>query len=244
MMNSSRLVKLLLSAWLCALCSPGRAAETATEYKLLLAPASWRAAAAAYKLNAPDKERDIYFYDTQDLALYARGLVLRARAGKKKGDTTVKFRPPQGPVPADVSAQDGFKCENDATLSGATKSCSLTAPREPADIAAVAAGDRKPRHLFTGTQRAWAGEIWEGLRPLGPIKSFSWEVPHPALDALAFERWDLPGGPSYYEVSFRASSGGEAGLSLLLKELAQLGIKPAARQSSKTLAAMEFFSRP
>ena len=98
----------------------------------------------------------------------------------------------------------------------------------------MASGERKPRQLFTGAQRGWAGEIWDGLEPLGPIKSSSWEAAHPVLQTLSFERWDLPGGPSFYEISFRAESGGDAGLSLLLGELARLGIKPAAEQSSKT----------
>jgi hypothetical protein len=170
--------------------------------------------------------------------------VLRARAGGNKGDTTVKYRPWHGPVPEGLYAYEGFKCETDATAEGAVFSCSLTAPRDPQAIAAVASGERKPRHLFTDAQRSWTGDnMWEGVRPLGPIRSESWKTQHPRLGELAFERWQLPGGPSYCELSFRAGADGPAGFAALRKELAQLGIRQAAQQGAKTRAAMQFFAR-
>jgi hypothetical protein len=231
-----------LLLWLLLPAAPA-AAGIKTEYKVLIEPSSWAAAAAAYGLAGPDKERNIYFFDTPNLDLYAQGLVLRARAGKKKADITVKYRPPAGAIPAQVSARPGFKCENDASATGSVYSCSLSESAEPAAVAAAAAG-ANPRGLYSAEQRLWAGERpWEALKALGPIRSTSWETAHPALGELSFERWDLPGGPSFLEASFRADEDGGAGLASLVSEFRARGIAPAAAQMQKTRAAMTFFAR-
>lgn len=214
------------------------------EYKALVDAGSWPAVIKAYGLARPGKEIKIYFYDTPELALYRRGLVLRARTGKKRGDSTVKMRPAPEVVPASVSSDRGFKCEYDSAPGGAVYSCSLTAKLENRKIAAAAAGGAAAGKLFSGPQRSWAGVAdWEKVRALGPVKSSSWEAAGQGIKKLSFERWDMPGGPSFFEVSFRAPGRAEAdeGIKALRSELERLGVKLAEEQSSKTYAAMAFF---
>ncbi len=217
-----------------------------TEYKVLADASSWAAALKSYGLGPDEKEREIYFYDTPSLALYKRGLVLRSRAGKKKADSTVKMRPAPSYIPAAVSSDGGFKCEYDRTPLNSVYSCSLTGDEPVGDAAAVASGTAKPKKLFNGLQESWAGDVWTGLVSLGPVRSYSWEVSHPVFGTLAFERWDLAGGPSFFEISFRVNAGAdgtEAKIQALHRELAVRGIKLAGDQSSKTAAAMSFFSK-
>jgi hypothetical protein len=228
---------------------PVRAGQAAvTEYKVLAEAGSWARVVKAYGLGLPDRRRDIYFYDTPELALYQRGLVLRARADSgKNGDTTVKLRPAPGVIPAAVASDEGFKCEYDRTQKGAVYACSLTNKEPNAEIAAVAAGTEKPEKIFSGLQAAWAGnDAWAGLKTLGPIKSSSWEAQCPVLETLSFERWDLPGGLSFFEISFRTTAeqaDTEAKIKAFHQELERRGIRLAADQSSKTYAAMSVFSR-
>jgi hypothetical protein len=222
------------------------AAAAPTEYKVLVPPSAWNAVMRAYGLGLPDMERDIFFFDTKSLKLYKSGLVLRARAGYKKGDSTVKLRPAPAQIPAAISSAEGYKCENDRNPAGSTYSCSLTNPEPLEEIYAAGSGSAKPKSLFDRTQEEFAGDVWAGLKPLGPVKSYTWEGDHPALGKLSFERWDLPGGASYFEISFRSYGSPEETEALITafhKDMSARGIKPDADQSSKTYAAMQFFSR-
>ncbi|MDO8806250.1 MAG: hypothetical protein Q7R35_17680 [Elusimicrobiota bacterium] len=238
--------KVLISLLLPVAAFAAGAPAAPVEYKALVDVGSWPAVMKAYGPGLPVKEIEIYFYDTPGLALYQRGLVLRARTGKKRGDSTVKMRPAPPALPPGVSAARGFKCEYDSGPAASVYSCSLTSRQENGKIAAAAAGGAKAGKLFSGPQKAWAGGVdWDKLRALGPVKSSSWEAASPGLKTLSFERWDLPGGPSFLEVSFRAPGRAEAeeGIKTLHAELQRLGVKLAEGQSSKTRAAMDFFSK-
>src|SRR3954451_19794972 len=65
------------------------------EFKLTVLPRDERKVQALLAHERADPERRrVYFYDTGELALYARDLVLRSRAIRGgAGDSTVKLRP-------------------------------------------------------------------------------------------------------------------------------------------------------
>src|SRR5689334_15123608 len=65
------------------------------ELKMTLPEASQRSAVAALDLDPLDAQiRQVFFFDTPDLALNKRGVVVRARRVQRKGDdSVVKLRP-------------------------------------------------------------------------------------------------------------------------------------------------------
>jgi hypothetical protein len=226
-----------------AVCAP----PPATEYKVLADQASVPEIKKTFGLAGRGKVLQVYFYDTAGLDLYGRGRVLRARAGAKNGDITVKMRPAPAVIPPEVLAAPNFKCEFDRTAGASVYACSLSREKTAAQIAAAARGGLKLEKLFKRKQEAWLGDLdWRNLLVLGPVKSESWQANRPGLGELAFESWTLPGGPSFFEISFRATGAPEAAeekIKAFHKELERLGVKLAADQSSKTYAAMAFFAK-
>src|SRR4249919_87666 len=65
------------------------------ELKLTVPDIDHQSAAAALGLDALEAEiRQVFFFDTPDLALDRLGIVVRARRSQRKGaDSTVKLRP-------------------------------------------------------------------------------------------------------------------------------------------------------
>src|SRR5262249_31182774 len=128
-----------------------------------------------------DKTQDVWFFDTDVLALFDRGLILRARKVHNGGDDTrVRARP------RDVTqtargwlALPGAKCEVDRTLDHAASACSLTADAAKDRIDAVAAGAAIDS-LYTADQLVFLGSVavvdFASLRRLGPIPSTVWKL--------------------------------------------------------------------
>src|SRR5664279_2590412 len=88
--------------------------ECGVEVKLLLAPAQVQRVLTS--LNAKgETPGSNYFYDTPQLELLSRGLILRLRTGTD-GDLTVKLRPAADKKFSGSSvAGDRFKCEGEIT---------------------------------------------------------------------------------------------------------------------------------
>ena len=65
------------------------------ELKLTVPEADQRSAVQALGMDPLDAQiRQVFFFDTPDLALYKKGVVARARRVQKKGDdSVVKLRP-------------------------------------------------------------------------------------------------------------------------------------------------------
>ena len=91
------------------------------ELKLTVVGAEQRSAVAALEMDPLEAQiRQVYFFDTPDLALNQQGVVVRARRVQKKGDdTVVKLRPvvPENLSP-DVRTSPGFGVEVDAMPGG------------------------------------------------------------------------------------------------------------------------------
>jgi hypothetical protein len=199
----------------------------------------------------PERRR-VYFYDTQALALFDAGVVLRARVTRDAADdSTVKLRPV---VPADIDRRwkqtDGFKIELD--MVGDTPVCSakLEAEQRRDEIDDVAAGERPMRTLFSDDQENLIGDYapigisWHELSVLGPVDVRKWELePAGFPHEVTIEEWVLPDDSDLIELSIKvpadqALDAGKAFSALL----AERGVDAAGDQQAKTRTVLEFFT--
>ena len=121
--------------------------------------------------------RQVFFFDTPELALDEAGVVVRARRIQGKGDdSAVKLRPVvPTDLPAELRASSNFRVEIDALPGGFVCSGALKRPLRQTAVRSTLAGERPLRKLFSKEQRAfYATHAPEGiglddLKILGPI---------------------------------------------------------------------------
>ena len=122
--------------------------------------------------------RQVFFFDTPDLALDAAGVVVRARRVQGKGDdSVVKLRPVQpAEIPSRLRRSPSFGVEIDAMPGGFVCSASMKRAIGPVGgVKETVHGERPLRKLFSKEQRAFyaehapAGLDFEDLSTLGPI---------------------------------------------------------------------------
>jgi hypothetical protein len=196
--------------------------------------------------------RQVYFFDTPDLALDAAGVVVRARRIQNDaGDTVVKLRPvvPDG-IPDDVRKEAAFGIEVDAMPGGYVCSGSFKGMTDNQHVHEVAAGDRRIKSLFSKGQRAFYrahapdGPELDDLVPLGPVNVLKLKyTPQKFPRKVAVELWFYPDGSRILELStkcvpdqaFQAAVEARAFLSAK-------GISIAANQHTKTRTALDYFA--
>lgn len=198
------------------------------------------------------ERRRIFFYDTQTLSLYKKGICLRARETDDDCDSTVKIRPV---VPKRVGdkwgKKNGFKVEADAVGEKVICSASFTTAQKPKEIGAVASGGRPIAKLFSGEQEEFLKEMapfqidFATLVPLGPVEVVRWKFRNDGIPyELCAEEWRLPDGRDVIEISIKAKRAEAAAAQAALEGfLAELGIAPETRQQTKTRTALEYFTR-
>jgi hypothetical protein len=213
-------------------------------------PVAALAALALDEANAHEA-RTLWFYDTSELGLYDRGVIVRARKVKDgPDDSTVKARPmdPASTAPGWLELP-GAKCETDRTVENARSACSLTRAVEKDRIDDVAAGRRAIASLYDEDQLLFLGSIagpvaLTGLRPLGPIPSTVWRLSALGLPApVSLELWTL-GDRTILEVSMRVLSStdhGDTAARELFDWIAVHGLVVSTMQQNKTRAALESF---
>jgi hypothetical protein len=145
------------------------------ELKLTVPDSERRSAVLALGMDPLDAQiRQVYFFDTPDLALNEHGLVVRARRVQQRADdSVVKLRPViPDKLPAGLRKSKTLVVEVDAMPGGYVCSASLKGTPAAGDVKAVAAGDRPIRKLFSKQQQAFfAGHAPEGA---GWMTSWSW----------------------------------------------------------------------
>ena len=112
--------------------------------------------------------RQVFFFETPDLALNQAGVVVRARRIQGgRGDTVVKLRPVvPDELPADLRRSPSFNVEVDALPGGYVCSASYKGRSTGQDVRdAVGRNDPAPQALLEGAARVLRGARTGGDRP-------------------------------------------------------------------------------
>ena len=204
--------------------------------------------------DPPKEERRIHFFDTGNLALFDRGLILRVRqtvGGGDPDDATLKVRGTGAPDAASrflATTGDGAKFEGDQNV-GREEAPSFSTTTEPggAAIAAVVTDVGKLESVLNEAGKTLLREIGgpesdpSVVKCLGPIRSRIWKFkPDGFAGKITAELWDVAGN-QLLEISDKAL---RAEASALAERLKNLVPESKARQldTSKTRFALELFA--
>jgi hypothetical protein len=196
--------------------------------------------------------RQVFFFDTPELALDKAGVVVRARRIQGKGDdSVVKLRPVvPGALPAELRESPSFRVEVDALPGGFVCSGTLKRPLRATAVRSTLAGERPVRKLFSKEQRAfYADHAPEGiglddLTVLGPIFVLKGRLdPEELGRRLVAEMWLYPDGSRVLELSTRCATNEAFQVAAESRAfLTKQGVDLSGEQQTKTKTALEFFS--
>lgn len=223
------------------------------ELKLTVPDAHRRSAVEALGMDILAAQiRQVVFFDTPDLQLYGRGVVVRARrVQNREADSVVKLRPVvPAELPASLHTHRMFGIEVDAMPGGFVCSASMKARHEDDLVKAVFDGDKATRKVFSKQQRAfYADHAPEGLElddlvPLGPISVLKLKFePAGYAHKLVAEIWFYPDGSRILELSTKCAPADAFTVAAETKAyLGERGVDLLAEQQTKTRTALDFFS--
>jgi hypothetical protein len=201
--------------------------------------------------DPPNEERRIHFFDTGNLALFERRLILRVRqtvAGGDADNATLKVRGPGAPDAASrflATAGAKAKFEGDQNV-GREELPSFSITTEPGSevVAAAVADPQKVESVFDQAGQTLFHEIGGAeagpteIKCLGPIRSRIWKLkPDGFAGKITAELWDVAGA-QLLEISDKAPRAEASALAVQLKKLVP---EAKARQldTSKTLFALQ-----
>jgi hypothetical protein len=197
--------------------------------------------------------RLVSFFDTPDLALDARGIVVRARRVQGRGDDSVIKLRPMVPdeLPPEFRDSPNLVVEVDAMPGGYVCSATMKARLGPNDVRRTVAGERSIRKLFSKEQRAFYdahapdGIALEDLSLLGPILVLKVNFRPAELNRkLVAEVWSYPNGSRILELSTKCKPGDAAQAAVELRAyLAERGVEVSGKQQTKTRAALNYFAK-
>jgi hypothetical protein len=222
------------------------------ELKLTVPDSERRSTVTALGMDPLDAQiRQVYFFDTPELALNKHGVVVRARRVQGRGDdTVVKLRPiVPGELPPSLRKAKTMVVEVDAMPGGYVCSASLKGTLASPQVRQVAAGDRAIRKLYSKEQRAfYAAHAPEGvglddLSILGPITVLKLKFsPAGYGRRLVAELWLYPDGERILELSTKCAPGEGFQVAAETRAFfADKGVDLYGEQQTKT--ALEYFSR-
>jgi hypothetical protein len=223
------------------------------ELKLTVPESDQRSAVLALGLDPLEAEiRQVFFFDTPDLALNERGLVVRARRIQGKGDdSVVKLRPvvPDA-LPAALRGQPGFGVEVDAMPGGFVCSGRLKVAVDPPVVRSTIADGRPLRKLFSKEQRrlfaahAPEGVSLDDLAVLGPIFVLKLRFrPEGLPHRLVAEMWLYPDGSRLLELSTKCAPTNAFQVAAEVRAfLAGRGVDLSGEQETKTRKALTYFA--
>jgi hypothetical protein len=224
------------------------------ELKLTVPDTTVRSTVTALGMDPLEAQiRQVYFFDTPDLALNQHGVVVRARrVQRKEDDSVVKLRPVvPDELPAGLRQSKNLVVEVDAMPGGYVCSASLKGAPGGGGVKAVAAGDRPISKLFSKEQRAfYADHAPEGLgldhlTILGPINLMKLKFsPEDYGRPLVAELWLYPDGSRILELSTKCAPNEAFEVAVETRAfLSKQGVDLSGEQHTKTKTALEFFSR-
>jgi hypothetical protein len=197
--------------------------------------------------------RQVWFFDTPDLALDKQGVVVRARRIQGKGgDSIVKLRPlVPGQMSAEIRRSASFRVEVDALPGGFV--CSGTMKGTPSldDVKTAVSGDKPLRSLYSKEQRAFfeshvtEGTSLDDLAVLGPIFVLKQRFTPDELDRrIVAEMWLYPDGSRLLELSTRCETGEAFQVAAEMRAfLHGRGVDISGEQETKTRKALAYFSK-
>ncbi len=222
------------------------------ELKLSVPLVSHQATIRAIGLDPVEAQpRQAFFFDTPDLALNRAGLVIRVRRTQGgTADTVIKLRPVDpATIDAELRRSASFKVEVDVMPGGFVCSASFKGVCPSKDARDVTAGTARLSSLFSKEQRAFfkahapANISLDALTVLGP--TFVLKAKHQPKDfdrRIVVEMWLYPDGSRILEISTKALPNEAFQVAATFKNyLATMGVSLAARQETKTKAAMDFY---
>lgn len=222
------------------------------ELKLTVPETDQRSAVVALGLDPLEAQiRQVFFFDTPELALDAQGVVVRARRIQGKGgDSAVKLRPVvPAELPDDLRSSASFRVEVDALPGGYVCSAALKGMVRPADVTSAVAGEIPLRKLFSKEQRAFfaahvQGIALDDLTTLGPIFVLKLRLTPKGLGRrLVAEVWLYPDGSRILELSTRCGIDEAFQVAAEVRSfLATSGIDISGEQETKTRKALDYFA--
>jgi hypothetical protein len=224
------------------------------ELKLTVPESDQRSAVDALDMDPLNGQlRQVYFFDTPDLALYEQGVVARARRVQKKGDdSVVKLRPVvPTELPGSLRKSSNLGVEVDAMPGGFVCSASLKHAPTTGPVRETCAGKHPISRLFSKEQRAFfsahapEGIELDDLAVLGPINVLKLKFSPKGYERrLVAELWLYPDNTRILELSTKCKPNeafqvaAESRAFLLAR-----GVNLSGEQQTKTRTALEFFSK-
>ena len=223
------------------------------ELKLTVPESDQRSTVAALGMDPIDAQiRQVFFFDTPDLALNQAGVVVRARRVQRKGDDSVVKLRPVVPMelPAKLRRSPAFGVEVDAMPGGFVCSGTLKHALVGGAVKETLASGRL-RKLFSKEQRAFfAAHAPEGLElddlaVLGPIFVLKLKFsPEGFARKLVAEMWLYPDDSRILELSTKCLPAEAFQTAAETRAfLAERGVDMSGEQQTKTRRALEFFSQ-
>ncbi len=224
------------------------------ELKLTLPVSARSRAARALGVDPLDGQiRQVFFFDTPDLTLNKRGLVVRARRVQQKGDdSVVKLRPVvPDELPEELRGSPNFGVEVDAMPGGFVCSGSMKRTLPTPDVRDAVFGVKPVRKLFSKEQRSlYAAHAPDGLEIddlsiLGPIFVLKLKFAPEGYDRkLVGELWLYPDNSMILELSTKCAPSEAFQVAAETRAfLTERGIDLTGEQETKTKKALEYFSR-
>ena len=224
------------------------------ELKVTVPIADRTRGSAALEVDPLDAQiRQVYFFDTPDLALNRQGLVVRARRIQgKEHDSIVKLRPVvPGQLGKQVRKSPSFNVEVDALPGGFVCSGTMKRLLGTMDVRESVHGEKPLRKLFSKEQRAlYAAHAPDGLELddlsiLGPIFVLKLKfAPQGYSRKLVAEVWMYPDNSMLLELSTKCAPNEAFQVAAEARAFLEgHGIDLGAEQETKTRKALEFFSK-
>jgi hypothetical protein len=225
------------------------------ELKLTVPESDQRSAVVGLGLDPLEAQiRQIFFFDTPELALDQQGVVVRARRIQGKGgDSVVKLRPVvPAELPAELRKSASFRVEVDALPGGFVCSAAMKGAVRADDVKRAVAGELPLRKLFSKEQRAFftahapEGIGLDDLTVLGPIFVLKLRfTPEEFPRRFVAEMWFYPDGSRVLELSTRALTTEAFQVAAEARAfLTGQGVDLSGEQQTKTRKALEYFATP
>ncbi len=223
------------------------------EMKLTVPEDAHRSAIAALGMDPLQAQiRQVFFFDTPDLALNKAGVVARVRRIQgRDADSVVKLRPVvPDEIPDEVRRSPTFGVEVDVMPGGYVCSASLKGKVRANAVMRSVSGEKRLSKLFSAEQRMFfeahapTGLAIDDLSVLGPIFVLKLKLPGATFSRrIVVEMWLYPDGSRILELSAKSSPDDalEAGVELRAFFEGK-GINTSGQQQTKTRTALDFYA--